>query len=128
MKYILALSAFFIFISCGNTKKNVQNTTVEPSKSETCRLIVSFISKGSGPDQKAREAFSTFITEYETSNKTKISFEKYPWGREGETDYCFLLSELTKENQVKFIVSLKSKLSFSDRVLYEENTSCRHKK
>ena len=124
---------FLIFISCNNSKKSSENQVHHSEvkveiNDETFRLIVSFISKASGPDQSANQLFLDFVNFFSTKNNVKIVYEKYPWGREGESDYCFKLNELSKEKQIEFIKELKAKLTVSDRVLFEENAACRHKK
>lgn len=131
MKFFSILFLFTIIFACGNTKKNADNssnTSTNVVVNNSYRLIVSFISKGSGLDPKAKQAFSQYLTDYEAKTKIKVAFDKFAWGKEGETDYCFKLIELSIDQQSAFVSDLKTKLSGSDRVLYEENAECRHKR
>ena len=90
------------------------------------RFNVSFISIGSGIDSKAKQAFIEFIRSFEEKNKVKIIYETAPWGREGETDFCFKLSDLNKGNQIKFIADSKDNLKNSKLVRFTENTTCKN--
>jgi len=58
------------------TGLNLSNTTIDVKY----RLIVSFISKGAGTDNKAAESVKTYIE----SHPKKPLFEVKKWGREGE--------------------------------------------
>jgi hypothetical protein len=50
------------------------------------------------------------------------------WGREGETDYCFNLSELTaKKDLIGFIEDVKKIGAGSDMMNISENAECMHK-
>lgn len=85
------------------------------------RLTVSFYSKGEGTDYKTREEFDKFLEEFSPS----VAVEKKRWGREGESDYCFKLSELTKAQQDDFVGKAKAILSKSQLVHIKENVPCR---
>lgn len=89
------------------------------------RVTVSFYSKGGGIDKKAKSNFATFLENYDLKNKAKLSYETANWGREGETDYCFKLSELNADRQVSFVSELKETLKESALVRIKENTTCR---
>jgi hypothetical protein len=50
------------------------------------------------------------------------------WGREGEIDYCFNLSELSsKKDMIAFIESVRKIAAGSDRIIVNENAECQHK-
>jgi hypothetical protein len=87
------------------------------------RLVVSFYSEGQGTDYKTKEEFEKFLN----SQTKKISFEPTIWGREGETDYCLKLSELTSAEQMDFVRKAKDLLSKSKLVHVDENAKCVHK-
>ena len=53
----------------------------------------------------------------------KFLYEKKYWGREGEVNFCFMLNELNKDNQEKFILESKNLLSNSTRVRFKESNS-----
>jgi hypothetical protein len=54
--------------------------------------------------------------------------ESFPWGREGEVDYCFQLSELNNSDQQSFINEIKSSIGTSKLVQVAENQPCIHKR
>lgn len=91
------------------------------------RFTVSFISIGSGTDKNARKTFLDYLNDYEVKNKKKLIFEVVPWGREGETDYCFKLAELKEDEQTNFITNIKELLKQSKLVRYSENTACKNR-
>jgi hypothetical protein len=66
-----------------------------------------------------------FISRYQLENKKELKFEAVPWGREGEVDYCFMLSELSAKEQSRFINALKDQLKFSELVQITENQPCK---
>lgn len=127
--YILLFFLPFLF-SCETSKKATDNNKTSENKTQvnTCRFIASFISKGAGTDRTAMNAMNEYLKEFESKNNVKIAFEKYPWGKEGEMDYCFSLNEIKKDKQASFIEGFKSKVGTSGSVLYQENAICKHKK
>ncbi len=133
MKYLLYLLAVISIISCTNTKKIAEKNTTTTSQNTNMpetnyRLIVSFISIGSGTDKKAKQQYDQFISQYEQKYKIKLNYEITSWGREGEVDYCFKLIELKEKQQELFITETKEILKSSSLVRFKENTTCRQKK
>lgn len=104
-----------------NTKTSVSNT---PDSTITYRLIVSFISKGAGTDLEKRTAFLKYVE----SHPKKPAYKTVVWGREGEVDYCFNLSELSSKKEIdSFIADVKKIAAASDMVFISENAECQHK-
>jgi len=97
-------------------------TWVDDEKTTQYRLIISFISKGAGVDSK----LSAAITAYASAHPKKPSSKIISWGREGESDLCFSLKELTKTEQSEFIAEIKKIIGTSDMALLSENTKCMH--
>jgi hypothetical protein len=64
------------------------------------------------------------MASYNKENKVELKVETFPWGREGEIDYCLKLSELNNQQQVKFIADTKEVLKKSELVRYYENRTC----
>ncbi len=133
MKKIFFLASI-ISLACASckTKKNSASSsenkidliTNTPSNSLTYRLIVSFISKGSGTDKVRKERFLNYLN----SKQVKLDYKTVNWGREGETDYCFMLTELsTKKELFSFIEDIKKISEGSDIMLLTENAECTHK-
>jgi hypothetical protein len=47
--------------------------------------------------------------------------EAVPWGREGEVDFCFRLSELSSEDQASFINEMKKAMEGRKLIQFAEN-------
>jgi hypothetical protein len=101
---------------------------LDSSKGDLYRLSVVFFSIGSGTDNKAMTAYEDFISEYAVKAGKNIDFERTPWGREGETDYCLRLNELDAKSQADFVQQTKEKLKDAKWVHIYENEPCRHKR
>ena len=98
-------------------------TKMKPGTSESVspinnsyRLVMSFISKGGGID-KIHEK----IMEYVEKHPKKPAFETHRWGREGEVDDCFKLTELTAEEQKIFVKDINKMIVDKEMVLVTEN-------
>lgn len=81
------------------------------------RLVLEFISMGNGPDREALPK----IREYIAKHPKKPAVETYTWGREGETDLCLKLTELTPEEQVSFIKDINKLITNKEMVHVLEN-------
>ena len=86
-------------------------------KNDTYKLVVSFISKGSGIDGKTKDKIDAFIKGFHK----KVEFEVCQMGREGETNYLFHLKELKEHEKKKFIKELKEQITDKEMVHVEEN-------
>lgn len=129
--FFLASVISLAFISCKTKKQtlktNENSATISSNQTAspiTYRLIVSFISKGAGPDS---EKIKSFLA-YSDGHPKKPAYQTIAWGREGEVDYCFTLSELTsKKDLVTFIEDIKKIGAGSDMLIVSENIECQHK-
>ena len=83
----------------------------------TFRLVLSFISKGGGINIASHEK----IMQYVEKHPKKPVFESKTWGREGETDYCFQLKELTADEQTVFIKDINKMITDKEMVFVHEN-------
>lgn len=100
------------------------NASANEPKEMTYRMVVSFISKGAGTDGPKRTAF----LEYVAANPHKPVYKEVRWGREGEGDYCFTLSEFkSKTELLNFIDGVKKIAAESDLIVVSENAPCLHK-
>ena len=134
MKITVFLILFlFGFVACNTPKKTTESklqnqvSQKKPLSDSLYRFTVSFISIGSGTDKNAKQQFMQFIQQFNEKNNVKVNAEIANWGREGETDYCLKLSELTKQQQNQFLTETKEVLKNSALVRYEENCFCRYK-
>ncbi len=130
MKPLICLLIAITFAACHTTKNpGEKNTPVEATSATDAlyRFSVSFISIGAGPDRKSRQRYDQFISDYQQLHNTTVEYIISPWGKEGEVDYCFLLSELDSSEQQQFIKESKEFLENSSLVRYRENTACQQK-
>ncbi len=96
-----------------------QNDPMNQPKQEAVkyRLILSFISIGEGTDPQAREIMDRVLAAWETKTGKKIAVENYPWGREGEVDFCFHLNELSPQDQAA--LAREMRVAFKDHQLVQ---------
>lgn len=140
-KIILFLSAFLIIIStaCKETKEATapvdpgQTVNIEaPEKTDSLpalsRLVIVFFSAASGIDHKASKSLEELIATYSQEAGINVNYEKIPWGREGETDYCLELTELSPEQQADFVSRTRKLLETAEHVNIRENAPCRHRR
>lgn len=127
--FFLASLVSLACLSC-KSKKDTTKTT-EPAKTETTastssivnyRLLVSFISKASGPDNTKVEALIAYVN----GHPKKPVYKTVLWGREGESDFYFTLSELTKTEVTSFINEVKKIADGSDMMQIKENVQIEH--
>ncbi|MEX0811032.1 MAG: hypothetical protein WD048_02370 [Chitinophagales bacterium] len=120
--YVILVS--LLVNACNNSKNiNITSSTKNDGTDINYGLVVSFYSPGNGIDHKTKNKFVEFISNY----KVKIDYEKASWGKEGEIDFCILLTDLTKQEKVDFIQESKDLLAKSSKVRVYENAPCRHK-
>ena len=74
-----------------------------------------------------QKTFYDYVNNFEREHGFELKREDVPWGREGEVDCCFKLSELTAEEQEKFIADIRALLHESKLVYTKENTPCKNK-
>jgi hypothetical protein len=118
---VIALTLFSL--SCKSKKTTVVSNDVSVSdKVVKYRVIISFISKGAGTDSKLNENITNYIAA-QSKHPANVVLK---WGREGENDQCYLLNELTKEEQKTFVAGLKKIVNGSDMVLIVENSAALH--
>lgn len=92
------------------------------------RIIVSFISWGAGIDPNARKKMDICLSENQENTEKTVDFVEMPWGREGEIDFCFTLSELNEEEQENFVKSMKMTFEGNELVQIYENSPAPHQR
>ncbi|MCU0433369.1 MAG: hypothetical protein MUC87_07955 [Bacteroidia bacterium] len=107
------------------TKTTTGSTTQTTPAVQNYRLVVLFISRGSGINEKARVDFESWL-----KNQSKpVKWENTRWGREGEQSYCLKLDEFsTSREQDKFVQDARIALAGKDLVIIEENVPCKGKR
>lgn len=100
-----------------NETTNVTETTT--ADTNVVRLVVSFISKGEGIDIKTQTAFEQWLT-----NRGNVTWETAHWGREGETNYCFRLTNMSGRDQEIFVRDVRTFMTDKELVLVNEWAPC----
>lgn len=129
--FFLASLVSLACMSCKSKKEAVKNTETPPvninstqESPKIYRLIVSFKSKGAGTETDKRTEFLKFVD----NHPLKPAYKTVLWGREGETDYCFDLTELSsKKDLVAFTDQVKKITTGTDLIEVSENAECLHK-
>jgi hypothetical protein len=80
------------------------------------KLVISFISIGTGIDYKAKDQLLLFAKEFEILHQVELTVSVKNWGREGEVDYVYDLAILTKKQCKNFITKTKELFNGNDRV------------
>lgn len=142
---LIIINCLLLLISCNSSKKNTSknnnengNPTINKdqkssSKSETTQedktytLIYSFISKGEGIDFKVQNKLIEYISEFEKRYNSPIIKKVINWGREGETDYCFDLQNISSSTKDIFIKETKTIINNSELVFIYENSKPKNK-
>ncbi len=124
MKY-RKMKSFWIMVACALTLlAGFAPISKAQTAAPTSRLVVSFYSICCGIDNEAKESFDKFIKQYEKTKRKKLAKAESHWGREGEIDYCFQLSELSRSEKKKFISKVRMLLKSSKLVHINENATC----
>lgn len=133
MKLILMSVILVGFLYCASSKKSLTqsntNTINTNAPHDSLYLMrVSFISRGSGTDRKAKQTYEQFIRQFEIDHNVMVQYEKTPWGREGEVDYCIKSITADTTLQRQFILQTNDQLKDKKLVRIYENVPCKHKK
>jgi hypothetical protein len=103
MKYLLSISimilAFVCCTACKSTSKSSTSSTNEnktevKAQSESQFFKIEFYSIGEGTDGETNKILEGMMYEYKQELKGAFTYENYPWGREGENDFCVNVSKL----------------------------------
>jgi hypothetical protein len=92
------------------------------------RLIVSFISIGEGIDHEARKKMDQVIENWQNKTGKTIVMENYPWGREGEVDFCFHLKELSAQDQAAMAREMRTVFNGNQLIQISEFQPSMHKR
>jgi hypothetical protein len=136
MKVVIPVLIAFLWLSCKNNsptstakqeEKKVDSISQIRIDSGSVRLVISFYSIGEGAEAPFMNALEDSIGSFSLRIGKNFDYEKTPWGREGETDFCMSLNELTPAEQADFINRTKITLSKAKWVHIYENAPCRHR-
>ena len=95
---------------------------VAPVPNKKYALVVSFFSPGNGTDREAYERLLGLIAK----SPKKLAYATGHWGKEGEHDACFELTELSATEKTAFVASVKKEMAASTRVNVESNAVCKN--
>ena len=79
-------------------------------------LVVSFISIGAGTDYKAKERLDLFVKDFQSNQQVQLAVRTKHWGKEGETDYTYDLSKLSRKQCKTFVEEIEAMFSGNDLV------------
>jgi len=122
----LLLSIVMFSTACKHTK-NAEKTDTTPAPT-IYRVIVSFGSPGSGIDAQTVAKLESYIITFDKEANKTIAYETIKYGKEGEVDYCFPLTELSKSKQTEFVNGINNLTKNGKIVFVKENAVCAHKK
>ena len=103
--------------SSDNSSNKAMNSNDD--KKKVYRLVVYFISKGSGVNSEVLQKLDAYVE----SHPKKPAVDKIRWGREGEVDYGFMLRELSTKEQDEFVSEVKKIIGRTDLVRVKENST-----
>lgn len=113
-------------------QKQVDETKDKPvpqkADSGLYRIVVMFYSIGEGVESEFVNAFEDSISAFSARIGKNIDYERTSWGREGETDFCMQLFELSEVEKSQFIAQTKSQLKKAKWVNIYENYPCKHRR
>ncbi len=114
----------------GTTQTQNEDVAASSSKQSenSYRFIVSFISIGEGTDRTAKPILDGIVAEWEKKTGKTIAVEPIAWGREGETDFCYQLKELTSKEQESFVNQVRTAFKDHSLIQITENQPCMHKR
>ena len=99
------------------------STTLHPPEQtgQLYRLVVTFISIGEGTDQEAGPMLENYVSVFNDENSILASYDRIPWGREGEIDNCFMLNNFSSVQQKSFIDGVNELFKENKLVQITEN-------
>lgn len=112
-------------MSAGPADAGVSSVEPAPSRHTTHRVVVSFTSIGTGIDGAARDQLLEILDRWRIAKGHELETERRRWGKEGETDVCVTLDELSDAERGKFLGEVRAVAGKSDRVQITESATCR---
>jgi hypothetical protein len=101
-------------------------TKIESVNDSLYRMVIMFYSTGEGVETEFIKAFEEHVKSFSIKVGKNVSFEKTAWGREGETDYCLRLEELTPAERENFMITTRDLFKKARWVNIYENYKCLH--
>ncbi len=124
-KYKVLLMLFVSIILLSSCRSKKKSIVQDEQIVDTVQLYnVSFFSIGSGIDYKSLKNFEEIIKSKQLSDSNLV-FNKYPWGREGEVDYCLDVNKLSFSQKKELEDSIRMLLSTAENARLNINKPCR---
>jgi hypothetical protein len=123
-RHILCLSLLAAVATSAHAAAPSSQPIAAPARpATTYPLVVSFISIGTGVSSAAIAQYNVIVAEFENYWGVNPQRVVAPWGREGEYDVCFVLTDLPPAAREELVESL---LWLDDEPFTEvaENASC----
>ena len=117
--FTLFVFTLFVFFSCASQKNKTSTVKTE----EKQKLVISFISNGSGTNSALFTKTKELLDKAMASNDCKLSYQVKPWGREGEKDICLDIN--ANKCYTDLLEQLKKLIANDDRIQFKENGVCR---
>lgn len=95
------------------------------SKKEIEKITVSFISIGEGIDYEAMKNYKDFLENWKSSSGKELSYETIGWGREGETDFCVDMTNISDNESKRFLSETRDRVKDNSLVQIETNQQCK---
>ncbi len=103
---------FLALLIFGANQINAQSIT----HNQKDKLVVSFISIGTGIDYKAKDRLFSFVEEFQFQYKVELDISIKSWGREGEVDCTFDINKLKKKQCKVFVEKIEAMFSGNNLV------------
>ena len=119
MKKVIFILSAISLIACKNSETTAAATASTEKQAEQVKsydLVLEFISKGAGIDNKLLTTFKEGLAKFNSTNKTDIKPDISHWGREGETNLNFNLKNLSTEQKKSFSSFVKETVGDTDMV------------
>lgn len=111
-----------------NSGEEIQNGTrqgQQQSTKELNKITVSFISIGEGIDIEASENYKSFLDNWKSSIGKSITYETIYWGREGETDFCIDMTNISDSESRRLLSETRERVKNNSLVQIETNQECK---
>ena len=133
---VISVLTMLTIISCKPKEKISKQVVVvsdtpmvkQDENTDTFRVVVSFISIGEGTDPEASAKLQAYLDKIGKDFGLHATNIRFAWGREGEIDNCFLLSDFNASQQTAFIKGLRDLFKGNSLVIIEEKVRNKYKK
>jgi hypothetical protein len=105
--------------------KNETRQRPPQNKKEIEKITVSFISIGEGIDYERMTGYQEVLENWKSAAGKTLSYESIGWGREGETDFCIDMTNISDTESKKFLSETRERFKDNSLVQIETNQECK---